>query len=517
MNSKKLLILFLSLSLINFLFNSGCSDRIHRELYKSDQIRKISNLKEKPFVKLHLKDGGVYIFKEWAADTNKIKGSGFLLNAARDTISKGSFEIPFNDFVIAESNVISESQGQSALWIMTGISLVATIYCIANPKSCFGSCPTFYAFDGEKIALQAEGFSSSVMPSLESVDIDVLYNIKPQSQFFEIQMKNEALETHVVRRVDLLAVKKPYQGRTLSTPDNRFWEVNNFTEPLKAIASEGDISEKICSFDGNERFSVADSNDLAEKEIIELNFKNTNNNKKGIVIGFRQTLLTTFLFYQSLAYMGNSVGSYFAEFERNRDPFSEKLRSPGQMLGGIEVFQQDVNTNWIKTGEVTETGPIATNIQVIPLKSIGSESDLNVRLKMAKGMWRLDFISLVDIDDEVKPIRIQPQSSTPSELANQNVISLLNNQEKTLVTFPGDQISLQYELPDDYASYDLFLDTQGYYLEWMRETWVAEENYDKVFELLFNPNKYLKDLAPQFKKIEAEMEESFWRSKYALP
>ena len=184
MNSKKMLRRLINLFLITLLISSGCSNRINRELYKPEQLRKISNLKEKPFVKLHLKDGNVYVLREWTLDTNKITGKGVLLNTVRDTISKGNYEIPLSDFVIAESNVIAGAQGQSALWIVTGISLAATIYCIANPKACFGSCPTFYAFDGKKMTLQAEGFSSSVMPSLESVDVDALYNIKPHNRYF---------------------------------------------------------------------------------------------------------------------------------------------------------------------------------------------------------------------------------------------------------------------------------------------------------------------------------------------
>lgn len=515
MKSKKFFSVFLSLVQLTVLFNSGCADRISRELFKPEQIPKISNLKEKPFVKLHLRDGGVYIFKEWTADSSRIKGNGFLLNAQRDTISSGSFEVPLNDFVIAESNVISGKQGQAVLWILTGISIAATIYCISNPKACFGSCPTFYAFDWEKMTLQAESFSSSVMPALEAEDIDALYNIKPKNRFLELQMKNEALETHIVRRADLLALHKPIDGRVLTAPDNKFYGATNFNQPVNAVASEGDVSEKICSFDGNERFSATDSNDLAKKEIIDLTFRNIQPVNKGLVVAFRQTLLTTFLFYQSLAYMGNSIGYYFADVERNRNFFKSKLKSPGEMLGGIEVFYQDANANWIKAGEFNETGPIASNIQVLPLNNF--KGDLNIQLRMAKGMWRLDFVSMVDIGDEVNPIRIQPKSSLPSKLADQDVMSILNNQDRALVTYPGDQISLQYELPDDYANYDYFLDAQGYYLEWIREEWTVEENHDKVSELFLNPKKYLKDLAPQFKKIESDMEESFWRSKYVLP
>lgn len=515
MNSKKIISFILSLVQLTVLLNSGCGDRISRQIYKPEQIPKLSNLKEKPFVKLHLKDGGVYILKQWTSDSSSIKGNGFLLNALRDTVSSGNFEVPLTDFVLAESNIISDKQGQAALWILTGISVAATIYCISNPKACFGSCPTFYAFEGEKMILQAESFSSSVMPVLETNDIDALYNIKPQNRFLELRMKNEALETHSIRNADLLALQKPIGGRVLAAPVNEFYEVTNFKQPIKAVASEGDISEKICSFDGNERFSTADSNNLSEKEVIELTFRNNQTSNKGLVVAFRQTLLTTFLFYQSLAYMGNSVGHYFAEVERNKNYFKSKLKSPGELLGGIEVFYQDTNATWLKAGEFNETGPIASNIQVLPINSI--KGDLNIQLRMAKGMWRLDYASMVDIGDEVNPLRIQPKSSLPSELADQNVITSLSDPEKVLVTYPGDQVSLQYELPDNYADYDYFLDAQGYYLEWIRDEWTVEENKDKVSELIFNPNKYLKDLAPQFKKIEADMEESFWRSKYVLP
>ena len=215
--------------------------------------------------------------------------------------------------------------------------------------------------------------------------------------------------------------------------------------------------------------------------------------------------------------MGNSVGAFFADIERNRSFFSSKLKSPEQLLGGIEVLEKDKDGNWIKCGEFNETGPIATNIQVIPLIKLEDNETINVRLIMAKGMWRIDYTSMFNIGEEVQPIRIKPSSSTPTELAEQNVISSLNDSTKTLVTLPGDEVSLFYTLPEEYSNYDLFLEAQGYYLEWIREDWIAEENQSKISELLFNPNKYLKDLTPQFKKIEGDMEESFWRSKYVIP
>ena len=43
----------------------------------------------------------------------------------------------------------------TVLAVVTGVSLAVTAMCLANPKACFGSCPTFYATDGTSEVLQA--------------------------------------------------------------------------------------------------------------------------------------------------------------------------------------------------------------------------------------------------------------------------------------------------------------------------------------------------------------------------
>jgi hypothetical protein len=54
-------------------------------------------------------------------------------------------------------------------------------------------------------------------------------------------------------------------------------------------------------------------------------------------------------------------------------------------------------------------------------------------------------------------------------------------------------------------------------IEWMRNEWLNEENPAMLYRMLLNPAQYYKDLAPQFKQIEAVMEETFWSSKYVYP
>ena len=210
--------------------------------------------------------------------------------------------------------------------------------------------------------------------------------------------------------------------------------------------------------------------------------------------------------------------------ERNSTEFKTLLENPRKTIGTIDVLIKNEDGEWEKVSEVGETGPIATDIKLVPLKNIikdkcndSDESQINIRLKMARGLWRIDYTALAELGDKVDPIIIKPSSSFPQKLNSSNVIELLNNQDSLLVTFPGEEYFLNYQLPPDFTEYELFMETQGYYLEWMRNEWLSEENPVKVYQMLFNPTQFYKDLAPQFKKVEADMEETFWSSKYVYP
>jgi len=508
---------------ISLVFYPNCSgSRIERISEPPGQFTVTKNSEDFPFLKLHMKNGELYVLEKWNFITSKdsVSGSGKLLNPNREVISEDQFTVSMQQIVLAETNQISVSAGTGALVALSVVTGIFTVVCITNPKACFGSCPTFYAYNGEDYIVQSEGFSSSISPALEEKDVDALYRINPSDDNFVIQLKNEAYETHVIRSANLLAAPKPEGGRVFSTPDGEFLQAINITEASSITAIEGDISEKLCSFDGVERFSEADSNNLASKEIIEFIFDKPVSDRMGIVIAARQTLLTTFLFYQSLAYMGTTAGEWLAKLERNSNQLKPLLEKPS-VLGKIDVLMQNEKDEWVKVGEVGETGPIATDIKIVPLTKISSRvkdnSSINIKLRMAKGLWRIDYIALAELKDNVKPVIIPPSTSSPQYSGSSNVVELLTNPDSVLVTYPGDKFLLNYKLPADYYNYELFMESQGYYLEWMRNEWLAEENSNKVYQMLFNPQQYYKDLAPQFKKVEAEMEETFWSSKYVYP
>jgi len=477
--------------------------------------------KGSPFLKAHMRNGEVYLLSEWtvAADEESVSGKGDRLDSNRKVVETSSFTVPLDSIVLFETNVIQKSRRIRALSVMTGVSATATAVCAAVPKACFGSCPTFYVTDGEKPLLQAEGFSASIAPALEATDIDALYRAAPGSKTLDVRMANEALETHVVRKVNILAIRRGPGQRILRTADGAFWTAEKVIDPTRCLAPEGDCRAQIADFDGIERFSRSDEKNLAARENIDLEFECDDCSKLGLAIAARQTFMSTFLLYQTLGYMGTRGGEIFAALERGDKRLVDRASGMGRILGGIEVLIQNGGHNggaWVRAGEFRETGPLASDVQLIPLPGV-PDRNVRVRLRASRGHWRIDQVSLVNLGKRVEAIRVEPSSVTSlpvtKDLDATDARALLLSGEG-LATTAGDEYTFRFELPDG-GDYELFLETRGYYLEWIRDEWIAEENLSRARMVLRNPRKALRVLAPEFKKIEPEIEEIFWRSKYA--
>lgn len=479
------------------------------------------------YMKVHMRDGRVYVLADHrvnsASDT--IFGKGMLLDLNRDTVAQRWYALPLDSIALIETNQISTSPSVAALTVVTGLSLILTGFCITNPKACFGSCPTFYVAEADSMHLRAEGFSSSIAPSLEAGDVDALRRTVSGPGSFRLEMRNEAYETHVVRHADLLIVPRERGKTILAATDGTFYGVKQISPPIACSGPEGDILPLVADLDQFERFSAADSHDLATREIIELEFEVSGDAERGLVIGARQSLLSTFLFYQTLAYMGSEATAWLARLERESTPLSiarltgeapTPLNSgPGRVMGGIEVLtQDDVTGEWRVVAEVNEAGPLATDLHLLRLpKGIPQNGRTRLRIRCAKGHWRIDYLALAEIDAPVESIRLHPERVYRDDVPDYQARDLLTDETTTLVTMPGDTYTLEYVIPN--GSYELFLESRGYYLEWMREEWIHEEDRQKVARIFFAPEQALRDLAPKYKVMEPEMEDVFWRSRYA--
>jgi hypothetical protein len=470
-----------------------------------------------PYLKAHLRSGYVYVLSRWRADSGEalIVGHGQLLDPNRAIVSDGDVRLPVDSVALFETNVLRAGGARTALTVMTGVTAAVAVACLADPKTCFGSCPTFYASDSSGELLQAEGFSASIAPALEATDVDMLYRARPRGREFRLRLTNEALETHVIRRADVLAVRRPAGGRVFTTPDGAFLGAPAVISPSRCAAPEGDCGSAVRSMDGRERLSLADSTDLASREIIELEFDAAPlpPGAVGIVIGARQSLMTTYLVYQALAFLGRDATRWLATLETGGPTTRDAAGALGRALGRIEVLVPDGRGGWTPAGAVGETGPIAVDTKVVPLPA-GTERPVRIRLRLTRGLWRLDYVALATLGDSIPVQRLSAEQVRRGGRDDPAARAALIDPARALTTLPGDEYQLVYRLPPEPEGYELFLEARGYYLEWMRREWLTEENPALALRMMLDPGGALRALAPEFKRLEPDMERAFWASRY---
>ncbi|MBP6872516.1 MAG: hypothetical protein KBC43_10960 [Bacteroidales bacterium] len=472
------------------------------------------------YLRVHMQDGTLFHFEKWVVlDTLQIiEGKGMRYDRNRHQVEAppdSVFSVPLSDIALFETNQVKRGAGSLPVFAAMAMapSAIVTIICIVDPKACFGSCPTFYAWDGTNMKLMAEGFSSSIAKVFEESDIDMLYHARAEGNVFTLRLTNEALESHAVKFADLFIVPRKNVERVFATSDGEFFVTDKIVKPSACIGPEGNCLEKVLEMDQTERYSTTDPENLLEKETLEITFVDPPKGEYGLIIGSRQTFLTTFLFYQGMAYAGSKVPYLMAEVERGNKKMQGYLARIWDMLGPIEIFVQNNSGKWVKTGEITEMGPIAADNRIIRLPD-NSGNELKVRLRMTKGLWRIDQLGLVPTDRPVEPERLHPYMVLKDSVEDQVALAMLLDTTAYLVTEPGDAYDLFYKLPGTGNEYEFFLFTRGYYLEWMREQWLAEEDLHKLFMMCVFPRHYLKSAAHEFKIIEPGMEEMFWNSRY---
>jgi hypothetical protein len=481
-----------------------------------------------PILKCHLADGSVYVLERWNVDvgTRIVRGSGLRYAAGRGTSTAAEaapaaaarspddgFRIPLDDVVLFETNHPErlDHPEVATMTVITVASLALTTACALNPKACFGSCPTFYASDGTRDVLQAEGFSASAARVLEATDIDAMWTAHPTSHDFEVRMTNEALESHAVDHVRLLAAPRPPGTRVLRAgdayfPSARMHEATACTSPL------GSCLEASRASDGLEYLSPASEHDLAARETLDLTFPRGRGHV-GLAVVARNSLLDTFVFYQLLAYMGRSAPEWFARVEQE-GPGSVNLDAFKSLLGDIDVAVE-TRDGWRKVGAFSEVGPIAREVQLIPFPAELAGEEVHVRLTMTRGHWKIEQLALAELGAPVRPTTIDPHLVTRDGRADERALQRLLVPGAHLVTNPGDSYTLHYRLPD--LESELFLDSRGYYYEWIRPEWLAEESSTEIWRSVLDPAGTLRRLAPKYKSLEGTMEETFWKSRFGGP
>ncbi|MDF1695319.1 MAG: hypothetical protein P1U56_05780 [Saprospiraceae bacterium] len=527
MISKRALFFSVFICIISWIVFSCTSYVNHsfRQSYSNANEIIHSDLVKTPFLKMHFKNGDVSMLDTWKLNEKKdsIVGNGKLYDFNRQPKYKGDLVFAIDDIAIIETNDLTPLQSKdgarvAALTILTGADVLIAAVCLANPKACFGSCPTFYVDENSSFHYSnAEGFSSSTSPCFEEKDLDPLQYSTASSEFF-LTMKNEALESHMVNELYIEAVPKNKDETVFVDQNNTYYTSSRKFNPTKAEVNNQSIKSDILHLDDHEYFSTTDSTDLFAQEEIIVEFDNLPDGDLGLALNYRQTQLTTFLFYSALSYMGNEVSDFVARMETSyltRKVVENHLSK----FGKIKLSYWDERRGkWNYLDELKEKGPIAKNLILSRIPNKTKENNkVKVKIEMTRGLWRLDYVGLHLIDKKASPTIIFPSAIEVIDGVEYPVDQILTDDKAYIVSFPGNEYKFKFDLPEleENKEHEIFLSSKGYYLEWMRKSWLEGKDTEKLNKLLFNDSDSWKEMAIEFKEMEHEMESTFWNSKYS--
>lgn len=467
-----------------------------------------------PFLKAHLESGELYVLTQWTIDAEArvIRGEGIRYDLERRPEPRAAHTLGFDEVALVETNVphqVLKSQFV-VMGVLTAVNVGLAAACLSSPKSCFGSCPTFYARTAAGETIVAEGFSQAVARSLETTDVDALAGAEPTHGVLHLTMKNEALESHAIRQLAVLAVPRPETGRVYRDGEHFFqgaWP----TAPTACSSASGDCLEAVARADALEYHSPADGADLATRETVRLRFDRPPG-LLGLVVRGRASLLTTFVLYQALAWMGTQADEWLMALDRAGPAAAQRLAEVGALLGDVEVWVKTAR-GFERAGRFSEQGPISRDEQLIRLPDGLPPGPVELELRLTKGHWKLDQLGLVALGQEVAPVAVPPSQVRRAGAVDAEALRRVRGDGPRLISNTGDVWELDFPVPR--GPHEYFLEARGYYHEWIRGQWLPEQDPDKVARLFADPQGTLRSLAPAFKQVEPEIDRLFDASRIA--
>jgi len=118
---------------------AACQTVYEAHFVQPNNLKRLNELKDKPFLKCHMRSGNVVVLEAWTVDdvANTIRGYGIEYGRDRELVGQAEARVvPLADVALLETNRPYEVQVATgsviALAIATGVSLAVTAVCLSN-------------------------------------------------------------------------------------------------------------------------------------------------------------------------------------------------------------------------------------------------------------------------------------------------------------------------------------------------------------------------------------------------
>ncbi|HEV8495819.1 MAG TPA: hypothetical protein VGQ56_03090 [Gemmatimonadaceae bacterium] len=444
-------------------------------------------------VKAHLIDGSTVIFRRGASiGYVAVEGDGvrypFLQAAPSRTVSR----VPFDSIVGLETfegkQLVAQSLVVSAA--ATAVTAVATVGLL---KALFGSCPTVYADTGTGPVLEAEGFSYAIAPLLEQRDVDALHARPDSDGVIRLELRNEALETHYINNIELIAVPHRVGSRVVPDQNDRVLIVEGL-RPLSAAHDRAgrDMLPVLSAPDGQlfasatATVSSAREGDLDDWLDIEARDLPPGDSV-AVVLRLRNSLLNTVLLYEGMLGGRDAPGWLDVHLQRisSAIDLAEWYTRTMGLRVSVDGAPRSANGD-LWHARLSDVGPIAfRDVAIVLPRPSRDARSVRVRLRFVADNWRIDYAGVASTMSRPTSKMIPlsrvvvhtPDSSSSTFNDTAAVAALREADGRYLETMPGQRMMLEFAATAQATSQGTtttyLIAWQGWYREWVRGAWLA--------------------------------------------
>lgn len=478
-------------------------------------------------VRAHLGDGTIVVF------TTGIRFSGDTLYGAGaryglDLSMIDSLGVLALDDVVGLESFQGHDEIDVGLTALSSAGLIVltvggamAIACAADPK-CFGSCPTLYAQTGDEgeFVLEAEAFSYSIAPLLEGRDVDVLGTASGPDGVLDLELRNEALETHYLNHVELLEVRHAAHETVVPDEQGRPVVLGPLRAPLSARDRSGrDVTAELVRARDDAVYGTAEgvvrsasAQDLGDH--VDLVFERPRNaDSAAVAFRMRNSLLNTLLFYDfmlgrggihALGWLGSDLETIGAAVELGRW-YRSRL--------GLRVWVLE-GSDYREVARIGDSGPIAWKDVAVVVPLPEGEGPVRIRITSLVDEWRIDRVVLAGQVRRASG-RTVPLAAVLDRggAADPEALTEMAAPDETYhVTGPGYHATLRFRpgAARPGASRTFLLASQGYYTEWIRPAWIRSASRARPFE---PEDATLEELLVEWRAVKDQLEERFYATR----
>jgi len=481
-------------------------------------------------LRVFLADGSVVLFPDGATVGGEVVlGAGQRYDLMR--VHQGpDGELPLDSVVGIEAYDSNTDRGLSFLASLgtTAVTVAGTValICAADPK-CFGSCPTVYTYDDAGEWLEAEAFSFSISPLLEARDVDRLA-VRPDAEGgVELEIRNEALETHFINHAELLEVRHGPEERALTDHVNQPLVVGAL-QPIGQVTDRDgrDLTALVTARDGETpsasvtRLAAVDAPGVREsaregrldgldRDWLEMTLPAVDADSVALVLKLRNSLLSTVLFYDFMLGRQGAAALDWMARDVEQIGYAVELGEWFHRTMGLRLEVQRDDGHFEPIARLGDTGPIAWK-EVAFVVPVTPDMPTRLRLTSLVDEWRVDHIAWARhvARPEVRAHDAVSVTSLHGGESPDDLPAILAPDEDYLVTSAGTAFTLRFETGAAPAegTRTFLLSSQGYYTEWVRPMWVRSAETPERFQ----PDAaLLPELLARWRELRTPMEDAF--------